>query len=67
MTQAAPSLPDKPTPRGRIGKARPVTRRAPSPTPHGWRESNLPLRATIADHCIARQLARVAADPNEAT
>lgn len=59
MIQAAPPLPATPTPRGRIGSTRPVTRPAPLPTPHGWRASNLPLRATVAEHCIARQLARL--------
>lgn len=58
VTQAAPSLPAKTTPRGRTGSTRPVTRRAPPPTPHGWRALNLPLRATLGEIAIAKQIAR---------
>ncbi len=62
MIQAAPTLPATQTLRGRICSTRPVTRPAPTPTPHGWRASALPLRATIGELCIARQLARLAAN-----
>jgi len=59
MTPAAQTLPATQAYRGRNATTRPVTRKAPRPTPHGWRESNLPLRVSIGELMISRQLSRL--------